>query len=126
MDKRKCLLAVDDDECLLDLYASIFSSRYRVLAASSAKTARQLLANHTIDIILLDLAMPDIYGLNLLSEVKTAFPHVPAIIVSGSCTLETANRAYRMGAAYCVNKPFESQTLVGMVDRLVGKDEMSC
>jgi len=122
-DKRKCLLAVDDEENILDLYRSIFSTRYRVITASSAKAASQILSNHSIDIILLDLNMPDIYGLNFLSEIKKSQPLIPVIIVSGSCTLEISIRACQMGAAYCMTKPFDSHALVELVEHHIVENE---
>jgi len=109
------ILCVDDDSEILDIYASIFHYGYRLFSCDSVNQARKILAQYDIDVILLDLNMPEINGLDFLPELRKQYPAVPVVIVSGDCYGEAMFCAERYGAAACLTKPFDVSELIDRV-----------
>lgn len=113
------ILCVDDDEGILDMYESIFRLGYRLFSCKSVNKARDILARYDIDVVLLDLNMPEMNGLDFLPELREQYPAVPVVVVSGDCFGEKMLQAERCGAAACFEKPFYASDLVERVSEVV-------
>jgi len=84
MKVKKTILCVDDNDQLLSVRKVILETRgYRVLACNNGRDALAVFKNGGIDLVLSDLAMPELDGVELIDSVKTLAPETPAILFSG-------------------------------------------
>ena len=104
-------LLIDDDEDFLAGLAEIARQEgFAVTHAGSLKEAREILARESIDIALVDLALPDGEGIELLRELKD-IPGTDVIIISGVATVDSAIEALRLGALDYLTKPLDTRRL---------------
>ena len=92
------------------------------LEASDGLEALDLLRTHWVDIILTDINMPDINGLELISFLKNhpIYKSIPIMVISTESTAEDRKRAAALGVEEYLSKPFEAPELVDKLRRLVG------
>lgn len=117
------VLVVDDEELLVRSCARILEHEgYVVHVASRGREALELARRHSPDIILTDLMLPDIDGLELLREVRELDPDVLVIMITGFATVDSSVAAIKAGAYDYIPKPFTAtqlQILVGRAGRQV-------
>lgn len=112
------VLVVDDEQIVLDsIRKHLRKEPYEVLTALSAEQALELLKQETIHIVLTDLMMPEMDGLEMMSLVKKEYPHAPIIMITGYATINTALQAMQLGAFDYIAKPFTRAELRGVVNR---------
>ncbi len=112
------VLVVDDEQIVLDsIRKHLRKEPYEVLTALSAGTALDILQHNQIDIVLTDLMMPEMDGLELMAVVKKQYPDSPVIMVTGYATINTALQAMQLGAFDYIAKPFTRAELRGVVQR---------
>jgi DNA-binding response OmpR family regulator len=103
----KTLLIVDDEPKICRLLSGFFSSRgFTAATAQSGREALSRLEESVPDYLLLDIAMPDMSGLELLREAKTRYPDLKVVMVTALDDEETKAEALRAGALDYVTKPF--------------------
>src|SRR5512140_2996674 len=113
------VLVVDDEPTLLRALESLLRKKgYEVTGLDSPIVATQKMAQEDYDVALLDIKMPQLSGLELLSAVKHRRPEVEVIMMTGHAAVETALSAVRAGAYDYLTKPFED---VEVVARAVAK-----
>ncbi|MBE0607346.1 MAG: diguanylate cyclase [Deltaproteobacteria bacterium] len=114
MDKEKVqLLVVDDEEAIRGtLFALLGEEGYEVRAVSSGEEAIALLGEGTFPLVMTDIRMGGMTGIELLQEVKRLHPETEVIIMTSYASLETAVLALRSGAYDYILKPFEDLELV--------------
>jgi DNA-binding response OmpR family regulator len=117
----KKILIVDDDQTLSHLLQNALATEDRVfIAAPTLSSAREILKNEAVDLLLLDLYLPDGSGLNLLSDIrkngnqKSSEPS--AIIMTAFGDWESHVKAYKLGAFYYLDKPFKLMQLRLLVE----------
>ncbi|HVU01434.1 MAG TPA: response regulator [Polyangiaceae bacterium] len=104
---------VDDEAALLAAYSRALAARgYRVEAADDAETALAALNRLSFDVILSDLDLPGIDGIELISRVRERDLDVPVVVITGNPSLETATEAMERGAMRYLVKPIEIEALV--------------
>jgi DNA-binding NtrC family response regulator len=113
--KPKTLLVVDDDQGMRDTLTAILKRDYRVLRASSAEAALPILNREDVDLMLLDVRMPGISGLELLRIVKENYSLVEVIMISAINEVETAVQAMKHGAYHYITKDFDYDGLRSLV-----------
>jgi two-component system, NtrC family, response regulator HydG len=113
------VLVVDDEPTLLRALEALLRKKgYDVVGLDSPIAATQRLAAEDFDVALLDIKMPQLSGLELLSAVKHRRPEIEVIMMTGHATVETALQAVKSGAYDYLTKPFDD---VEMVARSVAK-----
>ncbi|HZV63439.1 MAG TPA: EAL domain-containing protein, partial [Telluria sp.] len=112
-DSRQTLLIVDDDvNVLASLYRLFRRDNYRILTASSPAEGFELLAQHTVQVIVCDQRMPGMSGTEFLSKVKEMYPETIRIILSGYTGLEAVLDSINRGAIYrFYTKPWDDTQL---------------
>ncbi len=96
---KEVILIVDDEEGIRESLSGIFEDEgYEVVTAASGEEALDIIKEHMPYIILLDVWLPGIDGLETLSKVKEIDNDVPVIIISGHGNIEVAVKAIRLGA----------------------------
>jgi DNA-binding NtrC family response regulator len=115
------ILVVDDDEVLATSVAKILRQRYpSVHAALSGTEAIAVLSREKqICVVLVDLVMPVVDGLGVLDYVRQSRPDVSVILMTGFGTIETAVEAIKRGAEDYITKPFDTETILKRVSRLM-------
>jgi two-component system response regulator HydG len=107
------VLVVDDEPTLLRALEALLQKKgWEVVALDSSIAAMQRLAQEDFDVALLDIKMPQLSGLELLTAVKHRRREVEVIMMTGHATVETAIAAVKAGAYDYLTKPFEDVELV--------------
>ncbi len=116
MEKKISILIVDDEESVRDsLYSWFTEDGYRVDVAEHAKKALSLLETDTFDIILTDLKMPGMDGLELLQRIKSLNKDSIIIVMTAFASVDTAVKALKEGAFDYVTKPFDPDDLSHLI-----------
>jgi DNA-binding NtrC family response regulator len=105
---RPLLLVVDDEQGILDV-VSRFARRagYDVVACSGGREAIAQMRMHRADLVMVDLRMPDVGGLDVLRAIRDADPHCQAVLMTGFATVDTAVEAIKRGAMDYLTKPLD-------------------
>lgn len=112
------ILIVDDEEALQTSLVTAFSLQgYRAAGAGSGREALQRLQQGAFDVLLVDLRMPDIDGIELMERVRERLPGVVVILMTGGATVESAVRALKGGAYDYIVKPFTLPEIFRVVAR---------
>lgn len=105
-------LVVDDEPQILDLLTEFLKSQgHSIRVAGNREQALDLLQQESFDVVLTDLKMPRLGGLELLQVIKLAYPVLPVIIITGYPSFEDAVEAMRKGAADFITKPLRLDEL---------------
>ncbi|MGI9013575.1 MAG: sigma-54-dependent transcriptional regulator, partial [Phycisphaerales bacterium] len=112
------VLIVDDKEMMRDSVAATLARKgHTVIAASDGHAALEKLAKRRPDVVVTDLQMPGMDGLELLNEVRTFDEQLPVIFMTAYGTVETAVAALKRGAFDYITKPFSGDELMLAVER---------
>jgi DNA-binding NtrC family response regulator len=110
------VLVVDDDDANVVSLERIFKREgMRVLTASGAKAALELARNHRVEVVLTDLMMPGVSGIELMRALRQVTPDTEVVMMTAYGTVETAVQAMREGAYDFVEKPLKRMTIVKTV-----------
>lgn len=116
MTKKISILIVDDEESVRDsLYSWFIEDRYRVECAENAKVALSMLESESFDIILADIKMPGMDGLEMLRRIKAMRKESIVIVMTAFATVDTAVQALKDGAYDYVTKPFDPDDLSHLI-----------
>src|SRR5688500_13334136 len=102
------ILLVDDEEDILEFLERILSPRYRILATESGDEALKLLDEATVQLIISDVMMPEMYGFELCRHIKSNFEysHIPVILLTAKNTIQSKIEGLELGADAYIEKPF--------------------
>jgi len=117
------LLIVDDEESLtFSLYQSFILSKkdYEVATANSGEEALDKMKQNPYDLILTDIFMPGISGLDLLKKVKSNWPKTDVIVMTAYGSDEKKEEAAKLGSKHYVEKPFDMKNLKELVFNILG------
>lgn len=114
------ILIVDDEKNYPPIIAAVLEGEgYETLTANSGHQAMEILKNSDVDLILADLKMPVMNGIELLEQIKTRDPDLPVIMMTAYGTVEKAVEAMQKGAHNFIQKPFDNEQLVIFVKKAV-------
>ena len=113
------VLVVDDDEIIRDTLYELLSEEYVCQTAETAERAFARLEADTYDVVLTDISMPGLSGLELLGHIRQKFAETPVIIISGISDQEHAQGLIKLGAFDFLLKPFSLEVVEKSVKRAV-------
>src|SRR5437764_9721594 len=113
------ILIVDDEPSIRHLLHSILCDDYTCTLAESAETALSRLENETFDVIISDINMGGMSGIELISHVVKSSPDTVVMVISGNQTIDSPIEAIRRGAFDYVKKPFDADQVEISVARAV-------
>ena len=120
------VLIVDDSDAIQETLSGILEDEgYRVSGARSAGEARSALEHQTVEVVLLDLQLPDQDGLELLEELQQVYVELPVIVISGHGNIASAVKATRLGAYDFLEKPLSLERIVLTVHNALDKVRMT-
>jgi DNA-binding NtrC family response regulator len=121
----KSILVVDDDEGMRDTLAAILKHDYRVVRVATGEAALAVLNRDEIDLVLLDVRLPGIGGLEVLRIVRENYSLVEVIMVSALNDVETAVQAIKNGAYHYITKDFEYDQLRSLVAKASERQDLN-
>ncbi|MEW5993481.1 MAG: response regulator [Candidatus Zixiibacteriota bacterium] len=120
------ILVVDDELLIRDLLYDFFREQgWDIAVAESGEKALEILRSRTVDLVLADIKMPRMDGLELTSEIRENYPDLPVVLMTGYPSVETAVAALRNRAVDYVTKPFNINQLFKIISSLVKEKRSS-
>ena len=117
---KQAILIVDDDPHILAvLEARLGSAGFRVHTADSGREALEILRAHPLDLVVTDVRMPGMGGMDLFTEVRALRPDLPVIFLTAYGTIADAVKAVKAGVVDYLTKPFDGRELVAKVKDLL-------
>jgi DNA-binding NtrC family response regulator len=113
------ILVVDDDEVIRDTLCELLSTNYSCQTANTAEEALARLKAQPFDVVLTDISMPGLSGMELLSRVVELYPGTRVIIISGLTDQEQAQSLLGLGAFDYLLKPFRLEVVEESVKRAI-------
>lgn len=108
MKRKLIILVVDDEKSVLELFHRILNKKeYTVLTANNGKEALELADKERPDLVILDLNLPGISGIEVLRRIKEIDENIEVIVITGYGTTKTVKSAMRLGAYDYITKPFD-------------------
>src|SRR5215208_2314013 len=111
------ILIVDDEVEITEILADLLSEEYQCLKSASAEQALDLLGQHQFQLVISDITMPGMSGLDMIPHVKQLSPETVVVMISGMQTVESAIGALRLGAFDYLMKPFDLRQVEAVVKR---------
>lgn len=120
------ILVVDDELLIRDLLYDFFTTKgWEITVADGGQKAIDYLKNQEFDVVLTDLKMPDIDGMDLTGRIRNLYQEVPVVIMTGYPSLETALEALRFKVDDYIIKPFNVNQLFKVVQRVAQEKKLS-
>ncbi len=129
MSERKKILIVDDDPSILEvLEARLTAAGFNVHKASSGPSALKMLAKYSFDILVSDMKMPVMSGMELFEKSSALYPQLPVIFLTAYGTIPDAVNAVKAGAVDYIAKPFDGKELVFKITKIlnISRQRESC
>ncbi len=124
--KDSTILVVDDEESIRDVLVKILNKEgYNTLSAAEGKAALNILREKDVNLILTDLKMPAMDGLELLTVCKMIKPTVEIILITAYATVEKAVEAIKEGAFDFIVKPFKRKVLIDLINQALEKQTLN-
>jgi len=126
MSAEAHILVIDDEPSVRNLLTYTLSQAgYWVVTAASAREGIERMPRSTFDLILLDLRMPDMEGLEALQAIQEVNPSIPVVMIAGHATVEMAVACLKAGATDFIQKPFEIERLRMIIRREIERRRLS-
>ena len=121
MNNKTTILIVDDERGVRQSFNMVLKDEYHVLLAGTGEKAIDIFQENHIDLILLDILLPDIDGIDLLKKFKQTDPNTEIIMVTAVNDLKTAVKAIKLGAYEYIIKPFIVDDVLTVIGRALEK-----
>jgi len=115
--QRRRVLIVDDEPGVRESLRMVLKTDYETTAVGSAAEALHSLGQSPVDVVLLDIIMPGVDGMQLLEDLRSRYPQLPVIMLTATKTLKTAVHAMKLGAFHYITKPFDVDDLRAHLDK---------
>jgi DNA-binding NtrC family response regulator len=115
---KPTILIVDDDEAMRETLSDVLRKRgYEIFSESSGNGALSIIKKNVIDLILLDMRLPDVDGLEVLKKIKEFDTDILVIMMTAYSDVKTAVSSIKSGAYHYINKPFELEELKLLIEK---------
>ncbi|MGB6010663.1 MAG: sigma-54 dependent transcriptional regulator [Desulfobacterales bacterium] len=121
MKKNDTILVVDDENGVRQSFNMVLKDKYNVLLAETGQEAMDIFRKNSVDLILLDILLPDIDGLDLLSKLVETDPNTEIIMVTAVNEIQSAVKAIKLGAYEYIIKPFVVDDVLIVIRRALEK-----
>ncbi len=120
--KKKIILVAEDDLSLVDTYKLALGDSFEILVAYNGKEALDVINTQVPDLILMDIMMPEMDGIEVLKHLKknSATAKVPVILVTAKVQHKDVLEGYQTGADYYITKPFTNMELMNGINMCLG------
>ncbi len=122
---KQILVADDEPNLRKVLSAQLARDGFEVHGAEDGEEALRVLAEHHIDVVITDLRMPKLDGMELLKHIVADYPDIPVIMITAHGTVNTAVEALKLGAFDYVTKPFDRAEFQRVVDKAARTRELT-
>ncbi|MEO8035941.1 MAG: response regulator, partial [Acidobacteriota bacterium] len=120
------ILIVDDEEVLRDVLEVVLRREgFDVVLASSGEEALNLLDREEVDLIILDIMLPGISGIDTLRSIRISNPNLPVIVITAFSSIDGAIEAMKHGAFHYIPKPFKNEEVVLTVNKALEQRRLS-
>jgi DNA-binding NtrC family response regulator len=110
------ILVIDDEEIVrISCERSLDAEGFEVKTAGSGREGIALLEQESFALVLLDIKMPDMDGIEVLNKIKSTWPETKVIMITGYSSVDTAVKTLRLGALNYLEKPFTPDSLIAMI-----------
>lgn len=123
-EKRATVLVVDDEHGVRQSFYVVLKDEFTVLLAGSGNEAIDIFSKNAVDLILLDILLPDIDGIDLLERLKEMDPNTEIIMVTAVKEIQTAVKAIKLGAYEYIIKPFVVDEVITVIHRALEKHSL--
>ncbi|MCO4294282.1 sigma-54 dependent transcriptional regulator [Solitalea sp. MAHUQ-68] len=118
----KTILIIDDEDKLRGLLSRILQLEgYKILEASTGKSALKVLENEKVQVILSDVKLPDANGVELTSQIKTSYPSTEIIVLTAYGTIQDGVKAIKYGAFDYITKGDDNDKIIPLVSKAMDK-----
>jgi DNA-binding NtrC family response regulator len=121
---RRILIIDDERPILLTLEALLGRRGFETETAATAAAGLKALKNKPASLVLLDLQLPDVQGLEILDQIKAEWPEMPVIVLTAHDTLNNAIESIKRGAYHFVSKPYAPEELLSLVEKALEKQSL--
>jgi len=121
MKNNDTILVVDDENGVRQSFNMVLKDKYHVLLAETGQEAMDIFRKNSVDLILLDILLPDIDGLDLLSKLVETDPNTEVIMVTAVNEIQSAVKAIKLGAYEYIIKPFVVDDVLTVINRALEK-----
>lgn len=118
-DDKKLILICDDEEGVRESLSLILGDDYKLAFATNGNEALNYLKKHNVDLIIMDIKMPQKNGLDTVKELHRQRPNTKVIMVTGYQSVETAREASKYGIFEYITKPFEASVVKEIVEKAI-------
>ncbi|MGQ9920090.1 MAG: response regulator [Desulfobacca sp.] len=115
------LLVEDEIHVAGALQAVLRDAGYRVVWAATGQRGLELLAEQSFDLLVADLYLPDMDGLEVVRQARAQRPPLPVIVITGYSSLDSAIAALRLGTADYLEKPFTAEEITACIQRVLAE-----
>jgi DNA-binding NtrC family response regulator len=123
-ETRRILIIDDERPILLTLEALLGRHGFETETAATAAAGLKALKNKSASLVLLDLQLPDVQGLEILDKIKAEWPEMPVIVLTAHDTLNNAIESIKRGAYHFVSKPYAPEELLSLVEKALEKQSL--
>jgi len=121
---RASILVVDDDVGVRESFEAVLAKDYDLSFATQGVEALRILSTKDVNLVLLDVRMPGMDGIEVLRRIKEANEQTDVIVVTAVKSLKTAVEAIKLGAFDYITKPFDIHEILALIKRVVEKQEL--
>jgi DNA-binding NtrC family response regulator len=115
------VLIIDDDRELRDFLYCTLKDKYAVATIGAAEEAFSYLAEHSVNVALMDINMSKVDGISALAEIKKSHPHIAVIMMTGDAAPDIKEKVFNMGAFAFLEKPLNMGDLFETIDAAIRK-----
>ena len=117
------ILVIDDEEILQDVLTSLLQKEgFNTLNAKTGQEGLDILTREEVDLVLLDLMLPDLSGLEVLKKIRSTDPEQVVVVITAFSSIEGAIEAMRQGAFHYIPKPFKNEEVLLTIRQGLGSE----